>query len=117
MPDAVEREALRARAAKNQSLFREVNERIGTLPRDALYSLFICECLDETCSEHVSLTFEEYEHVRSGSNRFLVLPGHEVPEVEETLEQTDRFYVVAKLGVGALIAEHLDPRKRQRVAR
>lgn len=102
----------RQRAAKNQSLFREVNERIEDLANPAAFSTFICECMDETCSSMVSMTVEEYEHVRSDSNSFLVLPGHEVPEIEATSESNGRYVIVHKLGAGEAIAEGLDPRKR-----
>jgi hypothetical protein len=109
-----ELESQRQRAAKNQSLFREVNERIEDLAASASFSTFICECMDETCDASVSLTIEEYEHIRSGSNRFLVLPGHQVSSDETVIEGNDRFLVVAKLGAGEPVAEALDPRKRTR---
>jgi hypothetical protein len=106
-----ELESQRQRAARNQSLFREVNERIEDLAATASFSTFICECMDETCDAGVSLTIEEYEHIRSESNSFLVLPGHQVPAVENVIEANDRFVVVAKIGAGVLVAEELDPRK------
>ena len=61
------------------------------------------------------MSVEEYEQVRSGSNRFLVLPGHQVPGVEEVVESTDRYLVVSKLGVGGEVAAGLDPRQTQRL--
>ena len=106
-------EAQRARAAKNQSLFREVNERIEDLTQNAAFSAFICECMNESCDEQVSLTVEEYEHVRSGGNQFFVLPGHERPQVEQVVEANERFVLVAKLGAGARVAAELDPRTRR----
>jgi hypothetical protein len=112
MTSTQEREAQRARAAKNQSLFREVNERIEDLSANAAFTTFICECMTETCDESVCLTVEEYEHIRSGENQFFVLPGHENPEVEQIVDANDRFVIVAKLGAGAQVAAALDPRKR-----
>lgn len=111
-PQLSELDVQRQRAAKNQSLFREVNERIEDLSASAAFATFICECMDESCDQHLSLTIEEYEHIRRDSNQFLVLPGHEVDEVERVVEGSDRFLVVAKLGAGIRIAEELDPRKR-----
>jgi hypothetical protein len=102
----------RRRAAQNQSLFREVNERIEDLSGSSSFAGFICECLNTDCDEQVPLTIEEYEHVRSGSNQFVVLPGHHATEIEQVVESTDRYLVVSKLGVGAAVAAHLDPRKR-----
>jgi hypothetical protein len=114
MSERYELDVQRQRAARNQSLFREVNERIEDLASPASFAGFVCECMNETCDEQVSLTLEEYEHIRSDSNRFLVLPGHNVSEVEEVVETSDRFLVVAKLGAGRPVAEEFDPRQRIR---
>ncbi len=103
----------RQRAAKNQSLFREVNERIEDLSVSAEFTTFICECMDEGCDQSISLTIEEYEQIRSNSYRFFVVPGHEVLAVEKITETTTRFFVVSKLGAGAHVAEGLDPRRRR----
>jgi hypothetical protein len=113
MTQPAELDLRRERAAHNQSLFREVNERIGELVSNAAYLEFVCECTDATCTETVPLTHEEYEHIRSDSNSFFVIPGHEIAEIEEIVESTDRYIVVAKLGRGAVVAERLDPRKRR----
>jgi hypothetical protein len=114
MRDHSELDVQRERAARNQSLFREVNERIEDLASPASSASFICECLDEACDEQVAMTIEEYEHIRAGSNRFFVLPDHQLDDVEDIVESSDRFLVVAKLGAGEAVAEHLDPRKRHR---
>jgi hypothetical protein len=110
MAEHPELDRRRERAARNQSLFREVNERIEDLAGNASFSLFICECMNENCDEAVSVTLEEYEHVRSGPNRFIVLRGHENPEVDRVIEACERYLVVAKIGTGERVAEELDPR-------
>src|SRR4051794_21186002 len=101
----------RERAAKNQSLFRDVNERIEELSQKngfaeggAAFIEFVCECTLDGCVEHVSLTLEEYEDIRREPNRFFVLPGHVVEGVDEVVDSTARYLVVAKLGVGAQVA-------------
>ena len=113
MSVARELDVRRERAAKNQSLFREVNERIEDLSRSATFPSFVFDCCDESCDETIALTLEEYERVRADANRFAVLPGHEVAEVEQVVEATDRYVVVAKLGAGGQVAERLDPRRRR----
>jgi hypothetical protein len=95
-----------ARTARNESLFREVNDRIeelsenveaqGIAPEGGLIE-FHCECGREDCTERVRLTVAEYEHVRSDNDRFAVVPGHETPEMEAVVETGDRFVVVDKL--------------------
>src|SRR3954470_6990070 len=119
-------DARRVRAAKNQSLLREVNERIEHLAAGQPSSVFeemrlgkeidlACECMDETCTERVTMTVGEYEEVRSDSNMFFVRPGHDVREVEVILREESNYVVVRKIGAGALVAEKLDPRKRERM--
>ena len=89
-----------------------LRKRIEALAGSARFASFICECMDATCDEPVAVTVEEYEHVRQGGNRFIVLPGHDVAEIEEVTDASERFLVVSKLGAGAPMAELLDPRKR-----
>jgi hypothetical protein len=103
----------RRRAGKNQSLFREVNERIEELAKGSFAS-FICECMNEGCDDRIELTVEEYESIRAHPNRFFIRVGHDAPEVETVVEATDRYVVVAKLGAGELVSVKLDPRGRQR---
>jgi hypothetical protein len=112
MSETADIEVRRERAARNQALFREVNERIEELSRPAYSRAFICECCDETCHETLSITIGEYEQMRSDGNRFAVLPGHELLEVEEIVEANERYFIVAKLGSGGTLAERLDPRSR-----
>lgn len=104
-------DACRTRAAHNQSLFREVNERIAALSRQYAQELatdgYVCECLDMRCAEPVQLAHDEYERMRQDDNRFLVVPGHEDLAVETVVEATDRYLVVKKVGVGAELAEEL----------
>jgi hypothetical protein len=103
------------RAARNQSFFREVNEKIESLSRDssATFHEFACECADTDCVEKLPLTLEEYEYVRRVPNHFLVKPGHVYRDVERVVE-TDgtgtRFEVVEKLGEAGKVAVVLDPR-------
>jgi hypothetical protein len=107
-----ELEERRERAARNQSLFREVNERIEELQWFPSFVEFVCECGRQECAERVPLRIEEYEEIRSDANRFFVATGHEITEVERIVASKDRYLVVAKLGSGATIAKKLDPRQR-----
>jgi|tagenome__1003787_1003787.scaffolds.fasta_scaffold20714585_3 hypothetical protein len=101
----------RERAARNQALFREVNERIDELNKKApvLGSTpgYICECLDTACSEMIAMPHDDYARIRRHPNEFFVLPGHEEPLVELVVDKTDRWFVVRKLGVGGEIAREL----------
>ncbi len=98
--------------AENESLFRDVNERIeevsGRWENEA--ASFVCECGTRGCSEMVALTLEQYATVREHPARFVVRPGHELLEFERIVEQGDGYTIVEKVGLGAEIAEELDPR-------
>jgi hypothetical protein len=111
MIETSELEMQRRRAAQNQAVFREVNERMEDLVATSSFVDFVCECLDDKCTESLSLTIEEYEAVRRDSNRFIVLPGHECETVEDTVEANGRYVVVAKVGSGRDVAERLNPRR------
>jgi hypothetical protein len=93
-----------ARQARNESLFREVNERIAALGEKAdAWSYdgtidFLCECGEEGgCGQRVRVPVEVYERVRSQDDRFVVRPGHETPEIERAVEWTDSYVVVDKV--------------------
>jgi len=104
-----------ARQARNEALFREVNERIADLGNRAQAwspagTDFLCECGDEGgCGQRVRVPVEVYERARSQDDRFIVLPGHESPEIERAVEWTDDYVVVDKIpAVEKYVAD--DPR-------
>jgi hypothetical protein len=102
------------RNARNQLVFREVNERIAELSGEwgqTDVSLFICECSDQACAETVEITPAEYERVRGDGARFVVRAGHQLPELEHVVEGNGRFLVVEKVGPAVTIARASDPRQ------
>ena len=98
------------RIARNEALFREVNERVKALTPSEGGIEFICECGYEECIERVALTSEEYERVRSDPVEFFVKRGHEIPDVEEVVEAHDRYLLVRKHVEERDIARQTDPR-------
>ncbi len=102
------------RVAKNEALFREVNERIREINEGMGYGEeadFICECGHEDCAKPVTLRIEEYETVRAHPTRFAIIPGHEEMDVERVVERNERFSVVEKYpGAPSAIAVDSDPR-------
>jgi len=101
------------RLAKNESFFRQVNERIKDVA-DGLEGAqtyeFLCECSDASCTERVELSESEYEFVRAKPERFLLARGHTAPEIEHVVEREQDHVVVEKRGVAGQIAAKLDPR-------
>lgn len=108
------------RSARNQVVFREVNERIAELAGHASevsVSMFICECSDSGCAESLRITPHEYEDVRAHGARFVVVAGHQLPGLERVVDGTSRFLVVEKIGAAGSIARESDPRREARAPR
>ncbi len=100
------------RAAKNEALFREVNENIKDLTeaQAAESAAVLCECSDAACTETIDITLAEYETVRRRGERFALIAGHEDPAIERVIDRNERFLLVEKIGPGAEVARDLDPR-------
>jgi hypothetical protein len=100
------------RLAKNESFFRQVNERIrevGERFEGNSYE-FLCECADPSCTKRLMLTVRQYEDVRGSPTRFALAPGHVEPEVEHVVQREEEHVVIEKRGLAGRIAAQLDPR-------
>ncbi|MEO8289887.1 MAG: hypothetical protein ABI649_02690 [Gaiellaceae bacterium] len=97
-----------AKAARNQTLMREVNERIEFVLKATDNADFICECADLRCNARLELTIAEYEAVRTSSSiRFPIKPGHDIPDLEQVVERNSRFVVVQKISEAAASSRKL----------
>ena len=89
------------RAARNEEVFRSINERIEEAAeqhgRDVPLRLH-CECGRASCFETTDLMPDVYKRVSTDGHRFIVLPGHEEPNVEVVVERHDGWLVVEKVG-------------------
>jgi hypothetical protein len=105
-------------AAKNESLLREVNERVeemsGKLGTKQAEVDFVCECADTACGERVTLAAVEYEELRRHGSWFAVAPSdeHVFRNVERVVAKHERYWVVEKSGEAGRIATKLNPRTR-----
>ncbi|HZR95049.1 MAG TPA: hypothetical protein VFA56_05105 [Gaiellaceae bacterium] len=91
-------------AARNEALWRAVNDRIEevdeafrVLPGDLLE--LHCECADADCEARISMTPGEYRDLRSQNDTFAVALGHENDVIEHVVKRTDRYLVVDKAAV------------------
>lgn len=102
------------RLAENETLFREVNERVRAIASahgdDEHVYEFFCECSNADCTLHVATTLAAYESVRTVPTRFLIAPGHALPEIERVVEAGEDSWVIEKIGEAAEIAAERDPR-------
>ena len=97
------------RAARNQSLFHSVNERLAALNEafERVTKTFIaaCECADTGCVEMLTISPDQYRAVRGEPRHLVVLPGHVYAEVERIVEHHEHYIVVEKLRAAGELAE------------
>ncbi|TMM16920.1 MAG: hypothetical protein E6F98_00475 [Actinobacteria bacterium] len=103
------------RLAKNEVLFREINERIeeAAAPhgrRDGHVFEFFCECSNADCTLLLPMTLASYEAVRSNPEAFVIAPGHDLPEIETVIARHPAYQVVRKGGEAVALARDTDPR-------
>lgn len=94
------RERRKERIVKNELRFREHNERRSELEGLAASSEpvpFLCECGDSSCLAVIELSADEYEAAHRTPEQFVVLRGHEKPDVERIVERHAGWDVVEKL--------------------
>ena len=93
-------DARQERRARNESLFRDVNERIAgvrqTLAVASDEGQFVCECHELGCAARFTCGLSEYEQLRADPTTFAVVPGHEDPSVENVLEERGEYTIVRK---------------------
>jgi hypothetical protein len=109
-------DARQERAARNEAMYRAVNRQIeqesqeaGSSPEDELEIL--CECGSEGCSAVIALTIREYDEAHREPDRFVVVPGHEDPEIERVVSRSRNYVVVDKFGDAEKIVEADEPRE------
>jgi hypothetical protein len=101
------------RIGQNEALYRAINDKIEGLNESfgmvAESMAVVCECGQLECTEQIELDIPTYERVRSDSTQFVVLPGHEIPDVETIVEERDGFNIIRKdPGEPAELARELD---------
>jgi hypothetical protein len=100
------------RYAENEVAFREANHKIQDeldqisaqaqaeghpfAEHESLQLHFYCECADEKCRERVVLSLRDYREAHANVSRFVLLPGHEVPEVERVVRREPTYMIVEK---------------------
>lgn len=105
-------------AAKTQSFFREVNERMRER-HESVDQLggsadFLCECAREDCTHALRMTLNSYDEMRRVPTHFAVAAGidHVFPDIERIFARRDGYLVVEKFGEAGIAAIRLDSRSR-----
>ena len=103
------------RIGLNEAVYREVNEKLRAV-NEVFATItdsfeIMCECGYTTCDERFSIAPEAYEELRRDPVLFAVVPGHEIPDVEEVVATNEVYAVVKKRpGEPASVAVRTDPR-------
>lgn len=104
------------RIARNEVLFREINERLkemnDTFNVATEEPSFVCECGNVECTERIAMSLSEYERLRADPTTFAVVDGHQAEDVEDVVEKAAEYLVVRKHpGEAERIARVDDPRR------
>jgi hypothetical protein len=105
------------RAARNEEIFRGVNERIdeGAAQHDVHTALpFHCECGRTACFDTIELPPPAYERVAGKRSCFIVVPGHEQPQIERIIEHRTDYLVVEKTGEARRQIDRDHPQQQHR---
>ena len=88
---------------RNEAFFREVNQEIDQLASQATVSdlQIVCECAKVDCLKIIEIDIDRYEEVRRHPRRFIVVKGHELPEIERVVAEDWSYYVVEKREIRA----------------
>jgi len=77
--------------------FARANERIRASAEkyDFQHQVpFLCECSDVTCTGSVRLGLTNYREARASTDAFLLLPGHDDPQVDQIVARGDGYVLV-----------------------
>jgi hypothetical protein len=106
------------RVVENEARFRLVNERIRAVVRSdgppqepAERIAVVCECGHADCTQQIDVPPAAYEWTRQLSSRFVIVKGHEIPDLERVVREDAGFSVVEKLGEAQRLAAESDPRR------
>jgi hypothetical protein len=103
------------RAARNEEIFRGINERIeaGAEQHEVNTPLpFHCECGRASCLDTIELPPPLYERVLRERYRFVLIPGHEDPAIERVIEHRPAYFVVEKIGEAREQIDRDHPQRR-----
>jgi hypothetical protein len=96
------------RLRQNEELMEELNRRMERMleeirdddgaedDRDAPIA-FLCECSHLDCRERVHLEPSLFDRIHRDPEVFILVSGHEIPDVERVVDQIGDFLVVRKL--------------------
>lgn len=93
------------RLLENEVIFKQINTEVKDFILDAEQDSglthkklrFYCECSNMDCRERVEMTAQEYDDIHANRKRFVLKPGHELPDIENKVDGNGGYIVVEKL--------------------
>ena len=101
------------RQIENEMIFRRLNEKVGDdldhvdvahikqdnpelLWDDDVLLNFRCECSDENCDKRIPIKLSLYKKIHENRDTFIIMPQHQVEEIEEVILSEKNYSVVRK---------------------
>jgi hypothetical protein len=94
-PEIVEQPARAERIYRTELDFRRINNALANELGEG-EGRFLCECASPACAEHLQLSADDLRVIHGDENLFAIVPGHEIPDLETVIEQTDGYAIIRK---------------------
>jgi hypothetical protein len=92
------------RLVENEVIFRNANQNVQEFieeeegPDTTTTLPFYCECSNTECVKRIRLTPRQYKDTHPKDSRFIVIPGHEILEIEKIVKKEPDYNVIEKFG-------------------
>ncbi len=83
------------RIVQTETFFRAINEEIAQLDGTTTM-MYLCECGNPACAEGINLPPGALGKLHASPRHFVVLEGHEIPDVETVVERALDYLIVRK---------------------
>jgi hypothetical protein len=83
------------RIEQTERLFRAINDELARQDGNGQVD-YVCECGNPLCAERISLTVDVLGRLHAEKDLYVVLAGHEIPDVESIVAQENGYVFVRK---------------------
>ena len=83
------------RVIQTERFFRAINDEIAQQQNGHRVE-YLCECGNPVCSESIVLDGTMLTRLHAEPNLFVLLPGHEIPDVETVVDHSNGYLIVRK---------------------
>jgi hypothetical protein len=94
-PEIFEVMSREERVLQTEALFRDINEVIART-RGSNGSSFLCECANPFCNVTFEMSCEDLQTLHSTPGYYVILAGHEIPDLEDVVQRTNGYAIVRK---------------------